>query len=1106
MISIKMYRISTFIGLALTMASYSLAQGASRFSTEEIKQGYSNRHIIAKPRANATSSVLTGVEMAHRFRSAKRFSRLGNLAVFELPADQTPASAIAKLRASGLYEYVEFDSLKTRYALSNDPRVTNGEAWHLNNTGQNGGTAGADISASTAWSIRTSAPGVIVAVIDTGIRATHEDLSANLWVNPGEVAGNNIDDDNNGYVDDIHGINVTAPVGTAAQGKPDDDHGHGTAVSSCIAAVGNNAKGTSGVAWDAKIMALKFDNIEDAATLSGELACIDYAIAKGAHIINFSYGGKTRSAAEEEAYARARAAGIIIVAAAGNDGANNDQVLAYPTNLMADNLVSVAASDRTDYIASFSSYGPGLVDLAAPGQTIAVCSYKGNDLYTTRSGTSFAAPLTAGALALIKAQFPGETYRQTINRLLRSTTPLKTNPFTSHLSYVQTGGRLNLAQALASTSNRPFNDDFASRHYLSTNTFALARSCNTGATIEPEEPNPTNQPRTASLWYSWSARTSGTAVITTKNSTPDTLLSVYAGTTLSNLTHLASNDNASANTLTSEVTFAATANTTYLICVSSLNNTEGLISLNVGIPSPNKTPALAKIIAPNILQSHESNGLQHPDATKLPVKYPTETPSLATTPGTSVWYSYTPDTTRIISFSVTNAAFVPAISIYDLAANPTTALANGLYSIDIALTAGRSYTIGIDSTDTRTGPFTLNLVHNSSLSAYTGGKGMPSPLITSDNTLVLCTTSRLQTALTTNPTNVRIPGYMGLNTPCAGPDGTVYTTSASGHVFGIRFNNTQKWRRLLDQPIGAPPALAANGNLYVHTSDGSLHALDSANGETRWSANVPGDSPSAPAIAADGTIYIGSDDGYLYAINPDGTPKWRFQAGSAIATSPAIGSDNSVYFGANNGKFYHVSATGTQRYVYNSGNAILNSSPALDRTGAAYFGTDIDGIHAVNPDGTVKWTYSPIRTFIAYSSPAIAADGTVYIGTLGGTIEAISATGQPIKSYIAGREIVSSPLIRADGKLVYSSYDNFSYVIEIGQGPMDSAWPMHRGNPQRTGQAKTATTTPTPTPNPTPAPPTSGGGGGGGSPSAYFLTALATLVCVRAKHRAPHAG
>src|SRR5204862_8179620 len=195
-----------------------------------------------------------------------------------------------------------------------------GSLWDLHNTGIYGGTPGADISDEAAWDIQNNAGNIIVAVIDTGVRYTHEDLADNMWVNPGEIAGNGIDDDGDGYVDDVHGINAINNTG-----DPNDDHGHGSHVSGTIGAVGNNGLGSVGVCWEVQIMACKFIDATGNGVVSDCIKCIVFARSRGAKVINASFGTTTfASAALRDAIASARQAGIIFVAACGNSSESNE--------------------------------------------------------------------------------------------------------------------------------------------------------------------------------------------------------------------------------------------------------------------------------------------------------------------------------------------------------------------------------------------------------------------------------------------------------------------------------------------------------------------------------------------------------------------------------------------------------------------------------------------------------------------------------------------------------------------------------------------------------------------------------------------------------------
>jgi len=301
-------------------------------------------------------------------------------------ADGVP-NAIEALSAAGLpVEYAEPDYIVRALAtIPNDPDF--GSLWGLNNTGQQNGLEDADIDAPEAWDIIRDAEEVIVAVIDTGVRYTHEDLAANMWVNPGEVPADGIDNDGNGYIDDVHGINAILD-----NGDPLDDVGHGTHVAGTIGAVGDNGIGVVGVAWKVQLMALKFlgaggGNDSDA------ILCINYARTHGAHIMNNSWGGRGSSISLRDAIAAARDAGIIFVAAAGNNGSDNDAIPFSPASYDLDNVVSVGASTRQDTISDFSNFGSSSVDIAAPGTDILSTWNTSDSSYVTRSGTSMAAPL-----------------------------------------------------------------------------------------------------------------------------------------------------------------------------------------------------------------------------------------------------------------------------------------------------------------------------------------------------------------------------------------------------------------------------------------------------------------------------------------------------------------------------------------------------------------------------------------------------------------------------------------------------------------------------------------------------------------------------------------
>lgn len=296
----------------------------------------------------------------------------------------------------------------------------------------------ADIDAPEAWDLQSRAPNVVVALIDSGIWRTHEDLAANLWVNPGETPGNNLDDDGNGYVDDVYGVNVTTATGAIG-----DSAGHGTHLAGILGAVTDNGKGVAGVAWQVQIMTSRFLDSAGQGAISDAVACIDYARLMGAHVINASWVTTEPSTALELAVASAREAGMVFVAGAGNDGQDNDRAPCYPPNLPLDNIIAVAATDAQDRLWSRSNFGAANVDLAAPGVNIHSTFFIADNNYVAMTGSSQAAAFVSGAAALVRAAYPAATPQEVIDRLLYSTDPVP-----GLRGRCRTGGRLNLRGAL----------------------------------------------------------------------------------------------------------------------------------------------------------------------------------------------------------------------------------------------------------------------------------------------------------------------------------------------------------------------------------------------------------------------------------------------------------------------------------------------------------------------------------------------------------------------------------------------------------------------------------------------------------------------------------
>ena len=323
-----------------------------------------------------------------------------------------------------------------RLRLASEPRF--GEQWNLLNTGQvvdgAGGTPGADIGVTDAWASSTG-QGVVVAVLDNGIDESHPELASALWTNPGEVV-NGVDDDHDGYVDDLHGADLISGDGT----PHDPTASHGTLVAGVIAAR-HDGRGIAGVAPGVSIMDLRAFNIWSG-RVSDVVAALDYASSHGADIVNASFGNQYLDAGVlRAAVLAAGERGTLIVAAAGNNSSDDDELPFYPAALEASNLISVAATDNRDQLAGFSNYGRESVDIAAPGAS--VLSALPGASYGTASGTSLATPAVAGTAALTLSAHPDLDPAALRARILAAGERLD-----SLRGLTQTGSRLDAAAAV----------------------------------------------------------------------------------------------------------------------------------------------------------------------------------------------------------------------------------------------------------------------------------------------------------------------------------------------------------------------------------------------------------------------------------------------------------------------------------------------------------------------------------------------------------------------------------------------------------------------------------------------------------------------------------
>lgn len=359
--------------------------------------------------------------------SAKIKSSIPKLKIIriEKPLIQDQAAVINELKQNKLVEIAEPNYIYRINKAPNDPAY--GKLWGLKNIGQSDtrgpGVAGIDIDAENAWDITTGSEDVLVAVIDTGVDENHPDLKENMFVNKAEANGEaGIDDDQNGYVDDVHGFNFVDTE--AANGQATDDHGHGSHCAGTIGARGDDNKGIVGVNWKVKILSVKFLAADGGGTLEAAILAIDYATEMGAKIMSNSWGGGGESALLKEAIERSHKAGALFVAAAGNNSSNNDSYPHYPSNYPVPNVLSVAAIDNLGQLASFSNFGKRMVHVAAPGVNI-FSSVTGGG-YEAWSGTSMATPHVSGVAALLVANEPELSNLELKQRITATVKPIST--------------------------------------------------------------------------------------------------------------------------------------------------------------------------------------------------------------------------------------------------------------------------------------------------------------------------------------------------------------------------------------------------------------------------------------------------------------------------------------------------------------------------------------------------------------------------------------------------------------------------------------------------------------------------------------------------------
>lgn len=410
----------------------------SNSNNSKQKIQFKKDQLIVKFKKRTSSDSKSRINKKIKVNSIKKYKKL-NVELVKLPKKVSVEQALNYYRNLPEVEYAEPNYVRKLQSIPDDSKFSN--QWGLHNSGQSvKGTAGlvdADIDMPEAWDLSTGNNEVVVAVLDTGVDYTHPDLTSNVWVNKNEIPDNNNDDDKNGYIDDIHGIN--SGYNYNDYGDPMDIDSHGTHVAGIIGAKGNNGQGISGVNWNVKILPINIFSYDD---YTGDVGAYDSSIvealeyvaemkSRGVNIVatNNSYGGYGFSQSTYDQISKIEDAGILFVAAAGNGTNNNNDVNPlYPASYDHDNIISVAATDSSDNIASFSNYGSESVDIGAPGVNI-LSSVLPDENYTESSvvlravsvdaGVSYDAMVSYDALATYDAygmEYAGVTGRNGVTR------------------------------------------------------------------------------------------------------------------------------------------------------------------------------------------------------------------------------------------------------------------------------------------------------------------------------------------------------------------------------------------------------------------------------------------------------------------------------------------------------------------------------------------------------------------------------------------------------------------------------------------------------------------------------------------------------------------
>lgn len=455
----KKMSVAAVLGLAvLSSTAFAKMSTEAAFVPGEIlvkvKPGHMGKFLAKKSLMGAEvkkeMNTLSGQFLLLKSNSKSTQSLMADLSSLSEVQYAEPNYIYKAIATKQTLESILFGTAKETHSSMAPTDPLYGKLWGLKNTGANepdrsGGTsttpgvAGADTDAEKGWAITTGSKKVTIAVIDTGIDYNHPDLKNQMWVNEKEVAGNGIDDDGNGYIDDIHGWNAHGK-----NGNPMDGNAHGTHCAGTIGAEHNNGIGVAGVMSDVTLMAVKFLSDEGSGSLADAVVAIDYATKMNVDIMSNSWGGGGFSQALEDSIKAAKNKGILFIAAAGNDSSNNDSRPSYPATYQVDNVISVASHTAQDTISSFSNFGKRTVHVAAPGSN--VLSSTPNNEYKVFSGTSMATPHVSGVVGLLLSENGRMPVLEVRNRLMATTVP---GP--AYRKSTQGGGRVNIYNLLTDT-------------------------------------------------------------------------------------------------------------------------------------------------------------------------------------------------------------------------------------------------------------------------------------------------------------------------------------------------------------------------------------------------------------------------------------------------------------------------------------------------------------------------------------------------------------------------------------------------------------------------------------------------------------------------------